>query len=58
MAKEVRQGAALICVALACLLLSVATEGQGAVVLRGAAILFGLGGLALAAFGLLRSTAD
>lgn len=57
MTKEVRQGAALICVALICLLLSLASDGQGGVVLRAAAGLFGVGGLALATVGLLRRDA-
>lgn len=56
MAKEVRQGAALICAALICLLLSLAMSGQGEAVARTAAILFGIGGLVLAALGLLRAT--
>lgn len=54
MAKEVRQGSALICAALICLLLALAMSGQGGVVLRTAAILFGIGGLALVTVGLLR----
>lgn len=54
MTKEVRQGAALICLALICLLVSLVATGQGAVVIRAAAILFGIGGLVLAAAGLIR----
>lgn len=57
MTKEVRQGAALICAALICLLLSLATSGQGEIVLRATAVLFGIGGLALVTVGLLREQA-
>lgn len=55
MSKEVRQGAALVCIALICLVVSLAAEGQGAVVVRAAASLFGVGGLVLVVFGLLRT---
>lgn len=56
MAKEVRQGAGLICVALIALVLSAALEDQGAVMARAVAILFALGGLALVALGLFRES--
>lgn len=55
MTKEVRQGAALICVGLICLVLSVA-GGDVARITAPAAMLFGIGGLALVAVGLLRRT--
>lgn len=55
MTKEVRQGAGLLCVALICLVLSLAGDGQSGVVLRAAAVLVGIGGLALTAIGLFRS---
>lgn len=57
MTKEVRQGLGLVCVGLICLLLSTATDGQSAVVVRATALLFTLGGLALVAVGLLRRQA-
>lgn len=57
MTTEVRQGLGLVCVAVICALVSLA--GTGDVFPRlayGAAILFGIGGLALVAVGLLRRT--
>lgn len=54
MEKEVRQGLALICAALICLLLGVVVPDQGGVVLRGVALLIGIGGLVLLTVGLLR----
>ena len=56
MTTEVRQGLGLVCIGLACLVLSAVADGQPAVVVRAAAMLFTLGGLALAAVGLLRRT--
>lgn len=57
MTKELQQGLGLVCIGLICLLVSTAAEGQPAVVIRAAALLFGVGGLALLAFGLLRRQA-
>lgn len=55
MAKEVRQGGALLCIGLICLLLSAAGGDVGRIAAP-AAMLFGIGGLALVAVGLLRRT--
>lgn len=57
MTKEVRQGLGLVCIGLICLVLSTASDGQAGVVVRAAALLFTLGGLALVAAGLLRRQA-
>lgn len=56
MRTEVRQGLGLLAIAAICLLIALAmgaSEGAGPVV-RGAAILFAIGGLVLVAIGLLR----
>lgn len=55
MTKEVRRGIALVCIGLICLVLSTA-GGDVARIAAPAAMLFGIGGLALVAFGLLRRT--
>ncbi|WP_210651347.1 DUF998 domain-containing protein [Nocardioides sp. SYSU D00065] len=58
MAKEVRQGAGLICAALVCALLFLVLDDQPAVIARALAVLLGIGGLALAAVGLFRTSSD
>lgn len=54
MTKEVRQGVGLVCLGLICLLVSTGLSGQADNAARAVAMLFGLGGLALVAVGLLR----
>lgn len=54
MTKEVRQGLGLVCVALIALLVSLAASEDIGRFLRGAALLFGVGGLIIIAVGLFR----
>lgn len=56
MTKEVRQGAALLCIALICLMFAATGNADVARIAGPAAMLFGIGGLALVAVGLLRRT--
>ena len=57
MTKEVRQGAALVCIALICLVFAAGGNDDVLRIAGPAAMLFGIGGLALVAVGLLRRDA-
>lgn len=55
MATQIRDGAVLLTLAALCLLVSLMASGQAADVLRGIAILCGIGGLVVLIVGLVRS---
>lgn len=55
MATQIRDGLVLLAGAALCLLVSLLASGQAADVLRGVAILCGIGGLAVLVVGLVRA---
>lgn len=57
MATQIRDGAVLLAIAALCLLVSLMASGQAADVLRGIAILCGIGGLVVLVVHLIRARA-